>query len=334
MLVPERCVFHICHTGVITDLLRSRYLRDLQNEVKQLKRLLSAKPSKDFPYDLGSGKDGGVNSEDGFVPSEISSTRLDERQILQTDHSTYSIWTSPFTLPTTVIMDMRRPSKPNKRNWSMCTPRFQPAFNLPTDTTCTVWLAPASPWSFTARLTFMMTERLGLDLETASSQGYLDGDIYPLTWNGQTACGITVDLPSLEYALHLYNVAKLHLGQRYRFLDEEAFMARMTSFYNDPPEEKSTGPRMWFVQFLLILAFGKAFVSRPNGNNPPGSKFFLRAMSIMPSNTTTGKDSLMVIEALALAALYLYSVDHRESSHLHVSTLIIRSLLANYSRDV
>lgn len=78
---------------------------------------------------------------------------------------------------------------------------------------------------------------------------------------------------------------------------------------------------MWFVQFLLILAFGKALVSRPNGNTPPESKFFLWAMSILPRNMKTGKDSLIVTEALALAALYLHSLDHRESSYLHVSSL-------------
>ena len=29
----------------------------------------------------------------------------------------------------------------------------------------------------------MMTERLGLDLETNGSDIYLDGDIYPVDWN-------------------------------------------------------------------------------------------------------------------------------------------------------
>lgn len=128
------------------------------------------------------------------------------------------------------------------------------------------------------------------------------------------------DLPSLHYATHLFNIAKLHIGQTYRFLDEDSFTKQMLEFYNDPTAGKATESGMWYVQYLLVLAFGKAFLSRPHGKEPPGSNFFVRAMSIMPSiNRLVGKDSLMVIEALSLAALYLYALDHRENAHLYVS---------------
>jgi hypothetical protein len=41
-------------------------------------------------------------------------------------------------------------------------------------------------------------------------------------------------------------------------------------------------------------------------------------MSAMPNYTSTGKDSLLAIEALALVGLYLYAIDHREAAHVHV----------------
>ncbi|PYI07533.1 hypothetical protein BO78DRAFT_443093, partial [Aspergillus sclerotiicarbonarius CBS 121057] len=238
------------------------------------------------------------NPCDAGMPSEVESVPL-ESQIPPTNDFTWNIWTSPFPSPTPVIKDTRRPSK---RNW--------------------IWLAPASPWSFTARLTVMMTERLGLNTETSSPEIYLDGDIYPLEWNDLPESADLADLPSLDYALHLFNVAKLHLGQTYRFLDEESFTARIFALYDDPKAEKATNSRMWFVQFLLILAFGKAFLSRPNGHDTPGSKFFVRAMSNMPKSLSTGRDSVIVIEALALAALYLYSIDHRENAYMHIGQAV------------
>ncbi|KAB8070004.1 hypothetical protein BDV29DRAFT_194421 [Aspergillus leporis] len=63
-------------------------------------------------------------------------------------------------------------------------------------------------------------------------------------------------------------------------------------------------------QFLLVLAFGNAFLLQSrNVRDPPGSKFFVRAMS----------HSLLASEALAVAGLYLYSIDHRETAHIYVN---------------
>ncbi|PWY87950.1 Zn(II)2Cys6 transcription factor [Aspergillus sclerotioniger CBS 115572] len=289
-----RCQFSETNTKVLVS---ERYLRGLQTQIKQLQRSANLKRLRHVSSEREASVDGPNNSSDTGVPSEVESIPL-ESQIPQISDFTCNIWTSPFPLPTPVIKDTRRPSK---RNW--------------------IWLAPASPWSFTTRLTLMMTERLGLNSDTGSSEIYLDGDIYPLEWNDLPESAALADLPSLDYALHLFNVAKLHLGQTYRFLDEESFNAHILAFY-DAKAEKPAEPRMWFVQFLLILAFGKAFLSRPNGHDPPGSKFFVRAMSHMPKSPSTGRDSLMVIETLALAALYLYSIDHRENAHMHIGQAV------------
>ncbi|OKO99553.1 Proline utilization trans-activator [Penicillium subrubescens] len=170
-----------------------------------------------------------------------------------------------------------------------------------------------------------MTEKLEVDSSKDPPRFYLDGDIYPLAWNRVTNQEPvdTSGLPSLDYALHLFQIVQFHLGQAYRFLDHDSFVARIRQFYNSPSDGTATEPRFWFVQFLMVLALGNAFLSRPrNQKDPPGSKYFARAMSAMPNYTSTGKDSLLAIEALALVGLYLYAIDHREAAHVHVGHAI------------
>lgn len=78
--------------------------------------------------------------------------------------------------------------------------------------------------------------------------------------------------------------------------------------------------RLWFIQYLLVLSFGSAFLSRTKSDDPPGSHFFVRAMSLMPNHSSLWKDSLLAIEVLAMVGLYLYSIDQRESAYIYVST--------------
>ncbi|OBT81970.1 hypothetical protein VE02_09318 [Pseudogymnoascus sp. 03VT05] len=184
------------------------------------------------------------------------------------------------------------------------------------------WLAPSSTWSFTARLTLLMSEKLNLEY---SAPNLFGEDIYPLQWSPATAdCTPDISgLPSIDYALYLFDAVKFHLGQNYRFFDESAFVSHVREFYTGSPVKKAAESRLWFVQFLLVLSFGKAFLSQSrNPGNPPGSKFFVRAMSLMPDILSIWKDSVMAIEVLALAGLYLYSIDHRESAHVYVGQAI------------
>lgn len=180
----------------------------------------------------------------------------------------------------------------------------------------------------------MMTEKLEPESLNDSPRFYLDGDIYPFAWSQAKSPGSldTSGLPSLDYALHLFHVVRFHLGQAYRFFDDEAdFVSRMHDFYKSPPDGKIAESGFWFVQFLMVLALGNAFLSRPrHQKDPPGSKYFTRAMAAMPNYTSTGQDSLVAIEALALVGLYLYSIDHREAAHVHVSFLPTGSAFAHW----
>lgn len=175
-------------------------------------------------------------------------------------------------------------------------------------------------WSFTARLTLMMSEKLHLK-SPYSDLNFLETDIYPLQWKPSVADEPPdiSGLPSIDYALYLFNTVKFHLGQNYRLFDEELFVSNVQEFYYGNAIQKATECRLWFVQFLLVLSFGNAFLSGSRNKDPPGAKFFIRAMSLIPDHASLWKDSLLAIEVMALTGLYMYSIDHRESAHVYVS---------------
>lgn len=166
----------------------------------------------------------------------------------------------------------------------------------------------------------MMTEKLQLkslpNVPTSSEK-----ESYPIRWE---ACPTneTPDisgLPSLDHALYLSETVKFHLGQSYRLYSEGEFIDNVREFYNGDSAKMATEQRLWFIQFLLVLAFGTAFLHRSKrSKDPPGSKFFIRAMSLMPDHAPLWKGSLLAIEVLAMAGLYLYSIDQRESAHIYV----------------
>lgn len=167
----------------------------------------------------------------------------------------------------------------------------------------------------------MMSEKLNL-VRKDDLQFHLDGDIYPLDWkNLHTTpdCRSAIPLPSAEQAIHAFNTVQFYLGQIYRLFNDD-FATQIHEFYEGRASGEVVHSEMWFVQLLLVLAFGKVFSLRTKmEGDPAGSKLFLRAMSLMPNQTFTGKESLAVIEILALISLYLYSIDHREGAHSYVS---------------
>ncbi|CAG8273724.1 unnamed protein product [Penicillium salamii] len=273
-----------------------RYLRDLQNQAR-------GKIAGDNESSRSSSNTSEQTLQTPCFSDEVPVFERDQSTPKETSHtseSALSIWASPFTLPSSVIKD----AGTTKRNW--------------------LWLAPTSPWSFVARLAVMMSEKPELEGQ-ATLRFNLDGDIYPLDWGNEKVNPdslISIPLPSVDQALHAFNAVHFYLGQIYRLFDED-FGAQIQHFYKRRAAGEMAYSRMWFIQLLLILAFGKAFSSRTRTDeSPPGSKIFVHAMSLMPNQTFTGKDSLTVIETLALTSLYLYAIDHREGAHSHIGQAI------------
>ncbi|KAH6664312.1 hypothetical protein EV126DRAFT_464672 [Verticillium dahliae] len=206
-----------------------------------------------------------------------------------------SLTSQRFSLPSKIIKNKH----PNGQGW--------------------IWLAPWSTWSFTVRLRFLMKEKLYPDLEEGSIDVY-DGKIYPLHWKPASSDAPDITgLPSMDYAIYLFNAVKFHLGRAYRFFEDASFLSCMNEFYDGEARAVATQHRFWFVQYLLMLAFGKAFLSRSRASKDPlGACYFTRAMSLMPDPAVFRRDSILAIELTALAGLYFYAIDHRESAHVYV----------------
>ena len=158
----------------------------------------------------------------------------------------------------------------------------------------------------------------------------LDGDVYELDMtrfiNAHTSN--LRDIPAVDFSTYLFNIVKFHIGQQFVLLDEEQFMSNLREFYLDAAT-KVEQSRLWFVQFLLVLALGKALISQTycqEGSSPPGARFFQKAMAMFPSCTQLWKDPLLAIEAQVLTSLYLYSIDKKESAYLYVRHAIRPSL--------
>ncbi|KAM0323301.1 hypothetical protein ACHAQA_008893 [Verticillium albo-atrum] len=211
-----------------------------------------------------------------------------------------TVWTNPFSFPSKTI---RNPDK-NSRRW--------------------IWLAPWSTWSFTVRLTLMLMEGLRYeDAEMASASE--TSTIYPMSWkpSPEDEPADIRGLPSVDHAIYLFNTAKFHLSQQYSFFTDGSFEGQIRHFYQGDAHVKASMSRVWFTQFLVVLAFGTAFLSKSqHPNEAPGSKYFIRAMSLMPPMASMWKDALLASETLALVGLYFYSTNHRESALLYVGQAI------------
>lgn len=129
------------------------------------------------------------------------------------------------------------------------------------------------------------------------------------------------NLPPLDYALFLFNTVKFYFGFLSFMIDEELYLRDLHEFYKDPAA-KAMSSRYWYTQYLLVLAFGKAFLTHRNVSGvPAGYQYAARAMALLPDLSGMHKDPLTCIQALSLAAVYFQSIDMRRAAFQHVSCL-------------
>ncbi|KAJ0356146.1 hypothetical protein COL154_011080 [Colletotrichum chrysophilum] len=130
------------------------------------------------------------------------------------------------------------------------------------------------------------------------------------------------NLPPFDYAMFLFNTAKFYLGAVFYLIDEKLFMKNLHEFYDDPAA-KASSSRLWYAQYLLILAFGKAFVVSQSSSHtgPAGVQYATRAMSLLPDLSGLEPDTISSIQALALAAVYFQCLDMRLAAFQHTVSL-------------
>ncbi|EFY88563.1 C6 transcription factor [Metarhizium acridum CQMa 102] len=170
----------------------------------------------------------------------------------------FRLRTDPFVIPSRTIPNFQR----NRRQW--------------------IWLSPWSTWSFTVRLMLTLGEKLRPG-SPSLPQNVLETEVYEFPWPSFSSSEMNISgLPSLNHALYLFTTVKFHLGQTYRLFDEEEFESEIRDFYANAVQNVSHY-RVWFIKFLLVLAFGTAFhTSHTTAQQPPGAQFFSRAMALMP----------------------------------------------------
>lgn len=149
----------------------------------------------------------------------------------------------------------------------------------------------------------------------------LDGDSYKVSWSksGAQQRPDLSNLPPFERASYLVNTVKFHLGGLFRLFDEKEFLQHMNEFYSNAAEKIRTH-RLWYTQYLLIMAFGTGLL---NVSTSPGvlagSNYFCRAMSVLPELPALHEEPVMAIEVLSLTALYFYCLDMRQTAYSYVS---------------
>lgn len=148
-----------------------------------------------------------------------------------------------------------------------------------------------------------------------------DGSAYELTWRGHLGSDES-DLPAIpspDYAIYLINAVKFHCGQLFHLFDDEEFHRKLQQFYSNPNQRERKSD-LWYIHFLLILAFGKIFISQKvTGTRPSGSEFFHRAIEILPPAYILCQEPIASTEILCCIALYLQCFDHRQAAYIYIS---------------
>jgi hypothetical protein len=146
-----------------------------------------------------------------------------------------------------------------------------------------------------------------------------DGTTYEIGWDGlrtTTSQDVPV-IPTHDHTLYLINAVKFRCGQLYHLYSESDFMDSLQQFYFGDGQTMTNG--LWYIHFLLILAFGKEFVQpKIQGKKPPGIGYFVRALQLLPEPNALCRDPMVSTEILCCIALYYQCLDCRSSAHNYV----------------
>lgn len=148
-----------------------------------------------------------------------------------------------------------------------------------------------------------------------------DGTAYMADWQRLKAADLSkeLSLPSRDYSLHLIQSVDFHLGSLFHLFDKDTFMLSF-QLYHGSSSSFAEHDSVWFVHYLLILAFGKAFLVHKTKSAPyPGAELFVRAQRLLPDMTELCQVPINATEILCCMAMYLQALDFRNSAYNLVS---------------
>ncbi|KAF5251001.1 hypothetical protein FANTH_3865 [Fusarium anthophilum] len=199
------------------------------------------------------------------------------------------------------------------------------------------FLGPSSTWAYSHHAMGMIREYVGQEISPEVPLNH-DGVAFNIELPSmkQTDLAVNIEgLPSLDYAIYLTNTVKFHIVQTYHLFDEQKFMPALHSLYGDGPPPVTAGNRMWYVQYFLIMALGKGLLTRGMSKaGSPGSEYFMKAMELFPDTYGLYIDPILSIEVCCGLALYLQSVDHRNSAYVYLGMGLRIALSQGLHRDI
>ncbi|KAF4458267.1 transcriptional regulatory [Fusarium albosuccineum] len=198
------------------------------------------------------------------------------------------------------------------------------------------FLGPSSIWAYSRHVMSMIGQYMDQDGSVQVPLN-IDGGAhaieFPSTKQPEPLCSME-SLPSLDHALYLINTVKFHVCQTYHLFEEQTFMQRLYTLYKEGPRLEAKN-RLWFVQYFLIMAIGKALLARGvSTTNSPGNDYFVQAMNLFPDVYCLYQDPILSVEVCCGLAVYLQSVDHRNSAYVYLGIGLQIALTQGYHRDL
>lgn len=96
-------------------------------------------------------------------------------------------------------------------------------------------------------------------------------------------------------------------------------MPSLYALYDNPMQHPEPSEELWYVHFLLILAFGKAFTTKKSqGRRPPAEDYFSMTLDLLPSIMMLWMRRIEAAEILSCIALYPHCIDDRIVAHNYI----------------
>ncbi|CRL18099.1 Fungal transcriptional regulatory protein, N-terminal [Penicillium camemberti] len=196
------------------------------------------------------------------------------------------------------------------------------------------FLGPSSTWAYTRQVIVDIQQHFN-EPSIPEIPLHVDGNAYMFDWSDAGDIPFTkAELPSLDYAIYLMNTVQFHIAQLYHLFDQKSFMDGLYQFYDctvpEPPKSK-----LWYIQYLLVISFGKSFLMQKTAKEPPsGVIFFARAMKLLPNIQGLYDDPLLSMEILCAASLYLQCLDHRNNAYVYLGIAFRMALTQGLHREV
>ncbi|KAH8730554.1 fungal-specific transcription factor domain-containing protein [Phaeosphaeriaceae sp. PMI808] len=199
----------------------------------------------------------------------------------------------------------------------------------------TFYLGTSSNWSFHGQILSLVHQHIRKSPLPSADLSF-DGSAYDLPWDGSRSLPDSSSpiIPSIDYAAFLFNAVKFHCAQLVHLFDEEEFTANMRAFYSNS-ESGAWRESLWYIHFLLIIAYGKTFVQNKNhAPKPPGADFFVQALQLLPDTNRLCREPVMAAEILCCISLYLQALDSRNAAHATIGQAMRIALAQGMHTDM